>query len=245
MQYRYFGPSADSTYEDILELRESAQPVTWKTFRKHTPGARILLESLGVVESGTTNGQIEELDSVGFYKGIHRGLVAYFIVVGEYAWIWEGWFAGSRPLARAKLVQNPGDMTPKQSFAYNMGIAWSTSPLPLEVLLPAACQSVRGLDKKFFTEGYLAARQGQVMEPEPEPEPEPEAASEKKTWNVSIKTGGQEKYIGKVNATLDEVKEVYPHSVITGNHVVLFSVPARQGQVMEPEPEPAAKRLPA
>jgi hypothetical protein len=46
---------------------------------------------------------------------------------------------------------------------------------------------------------------------------------DKKTWTVSIKSAGQEKYIGKVDATPAEVKKAFPRSTITGNHVLVFS----------------------
>ncbi len=101
MKYHYAGDCTNSTYEDISELRDSAAPVTWRTFRKHIPEARDFLEEVGAIWGDTTSEQIEGSGFLAFFKGIHRGRPAYFIDWSGYEWIWE------------EASQNPGDMTQK------------------------------------------------------------------------------------------------------------------------------------
>lgn len=51
-----------------------------------------------------------------------------------------------------------------------------------------------------------------------------ESDAGKQFWHVSAKVAGQEKFIGKVEATLDEIKDAFPYSSIQGNHVVVLSM---------------------
>ncbi len=78
-----------TTYEDILELRDSAVPVTWRTLRKHVSEARDFLEEVGAIHGDTTNEQIEGSGFLGFFKGVRRGRPLYFIGWSGYEWIWE------------------------------------------------------------------------------------------------------------------------------------------------------------
>jgi hypothetical protein len=86
--YHYWGNCSQSTAEDIWDLQDSAEPVSWRTFKKVIPEARKMLEEMGAVWDETTEKQIEDSQFLDFYKGTFMGLPAYFIDWSRIEWIW-------------------------------------------------------------------------------------------------------------------------------------------------------------
>lgn len=46
----------------------------------------------------------------------------------------------------------------------------------------------------------------------------------KQVWCVSIRVHGVDRYIGKIETTIDQLKSITPYHTIHGNHFVILGV---------------------
>lgn len=86
--WAYWGNCVDATAEDIDALRDSAEQITWRTFRSHIPDAKAFFIGEGGLWKETTNEQVENSCFFTFYRGIFREQRCYFATWSGYEWIW-------------------------------------------------------------------------------------------------------------------------------------------------------------